>query len=108
MSVWQTVPTTNQALCGADGELISIAIGVEPADLESLLETLASLSFPVNPEIYHGAKPKTIVEFPAYAGDLNEIRRALREAGFDSSAVTVRGMLEEIHARAALAGPVSG
>lgn len=99
MSVWQTIPASNPSLRGADGELISISIPVEPSGLEDLLETLAGLSFPVNPEIDHAAAPGTLVEFPAYAGDLDEVIRTLRKAGFDTAHVKVRDMLEEIHAR---------
>jgi hypothetical protein len=103
MSVWQATPAPDPPLCGAGGELISVSISVEPSGLEDLLETLALLSFPVNPEIDHAAQPDTIVEFPAYAGDLDEVLRALENAGFDRSRVTVRSMLEEIHARSAVA-----
>lgn len=103
MSVWQTVPASNLSLRGVDGELISISIPVEPSGLEELLETLASLSFPINPEIDHAAAPGTVVEFPAYAGDLEEVTSALRRSGFDASRIRVRGMLEEIHARYASA-----
>jgi hypothetical protein len=99
MSVWQTIPASNPSLRGADGELISISIPVEPSGLEDLLETLAGLSFPVNPEIDHAAAPGTLVEFPAYVGDLDEVIRTLRKAGFDTAHVKVRDMLEEIHAR---------
>ena len=103
MGVWQTVPSTSFSLVGTDGELISVSIPVEPSSLEDLLEALATLEFPVNPEIYHEAEPATVVEFPAYAGDLGAIRDALRRSGFDSGAIRVRGMLEQIHSRAAAA-----
>lgn len=103
MGVWQTVSATSSTLVGTDGELISVSIPVEPSSLEDLLEALASLEFPVNPDIYHEAEPATVVEFPAYAGDLSAIRDALRRSNFDASAIRVRGMLEQIHSRAAAA-----
>ena len=56
MSVWPSVPSTHSpALRGSDGELVSVSVTVEPRDLEDLLEALAALDFPVNPQIYHDA-----------------------------------------------------
>ena len=51
MSVWPVTPS----LSTAEGTLISISIDVEPHSLESLLDALAQISFPVNPQIYHDA-----------------------------------------------------
>lgn len=110
MSVWpktSSVPATS--LSGRDGDLISVSIGVDPRYLESLLETLAQVSFPINPQIYHDAavvyvysdgqeqtESTTLVEFPAYGGQLEEVRAALAAHGFDPATVEVTGMLEEI------------
>jgi hypothetical protein len=82
MSVWQ--------LSGSEGALVSVSLTVSPRDLEGVLEELSTLDFPVNPQIYHGARvvylypngreenePATIVEFPAYEARLPEIRQAL-------------------------------
>ena len=93
MSVWQCVPSASP-LCGSEGELVSVSISVNPRDLEALLDALAHVDFPINPQIYHAAK--TTVEFPAYAGGLRQVRDALAEAGFEPEAVRVKGMLEEI------------
>lgn len=108
MSVW---PHTPAALSGSSGALISISIDVQARDLESLLETLARLSFPVNPQIYHDAamvyvfpdgrretESATLVEFPAYANLLPEVRQALTAFGFDPGCLQVTDMLSEIHA----------
>jgi hypothetical protein len=108
MSVW---PHTPAALSGSSGALISISIDVQARDLESLLETLARLSFPVNPQIYHDAvmvnvfpdghretESATLVEFPAYASLLAEVREALASSGFDPGCLQVTDMLSEIHA----------
>jgi hypothetical protein len=88
MSVW---------LSGREGELVSVSISVDPRDLEALLESLASVKFPVNPQIHHGAR--TSVEFPAYAGDLGQVRTCLEAGGFDPGSIRVVSMLEEIHSR---------
>ncbi len=109
MSVWPPEPSA--ALSGSDGALASLSIDVDPRFLESLLEALARLSFPVNPQIYHEAEmvyryadgheeteAATLVEFPAYAGQLKEVREALAAFGFDPSSVYVTWMLAEIHA----------
>ncbi len=54
------------------GELLMVRVGVEARDLEEVLETLAGLDFPVNPELYPcGAL--TTIEFPTYAHQLEEI-----------------------------------
>jgi len=112
MSVWSSVPPTHSpALHGSEGELVSVSVTVEPRDLEDLLEALAALDFPINPQIYHDAavvyvdrgggqreEPATIVEFPAYAGGLPKIRSVLEASGFGSQAVSVSPMLDEIRA----------
>ena len=74
-----------------------------------LLEALAGVAFPVNPQIYHDAavvsrfadgheasQAITLVEFPAYAGKLEEVRRSLAAFGFDPVCIQVTAMLEEI------------
>ena len=109
MSVWS--PAAAAALSGAEGELISVSIDVDPRFLESLLEALARVSFPINPQIYHEAamvylyadghretEAVTLVEFPAYAGQLDEVRAGLSAFGFDPARVQVTAMLDEIHA----------
>ena len=110
MSVWpKTLPAT-ASLSTAEGTLVSISIHVEPHCLESLLEALAQVSFPINPQIYHDAamvyryadgreetESITLVEFPAYAGRLDEVRRGLEAYRFDAECVRVTAMLDEIH-----------
>ena len=93
-----------------EGHLLLVSIAVEPRRLESLLETLAQLAFPVNPEIYHEARvvyqyadgreeceTATLVEFPSYEGHLGEVREWLSTAGFDPGCVLAINMLDEIH-----------
>lgn len=84
----------NPLLQGSEGELISVQVAVDPKTLEELLESLASLSFPVNPQIYHGVP--TRVEFPAWKGRLSEIQHVLKNAGFDPDGVEICDMLETI------------
>jgi len=98
------------ALCGREGTLVSVSISVDPRHLESALEALAQLSFPINPQIYHDAaliyryadyheetEPTTLVEFPAYEAQLDDVRAALAAYGFDRGCLHVTAMLDEIH-----------
>jgi len=64
------------ALFGREGELISLSIATEPKLLEELLEALASLDFPVNPQLYH-RPAEVLVEFPAYSNQVEHVREAL-------------------------------
>src|SRR2546430_9943533 len=99
MSVWQCTPSA-APLCGSEGELVAVSISVSPRDLEALLEGLARVDFPINPQIYHAGSDAsgagTIVEFPAYAGGLTQVRDALAAAGFDPDSLRVRSMLDQI------------
>jgi len=119
MSVWPPTPTA--PLAGAGGVLVSVSIDVEARDLESLLEALARVSFPVNPQIYHEAamiyvypdgrqetRPVTLVEFPAYSGQLEELRAALAAFGFDPERAQVNDMLSDIHAELQAETPPPG
>lgn len=109
MCAWSESITPQPALHGTSGELVSVRIAVEPRLLETLLEALSEVSFPINPEIYHQAvvvcitdggrresKPATLVEFPAYRDGLAEVRQALEAHGLDPAAIQVRSMLSEI------------
>ena len=94
MSVWPECGTPSPALRGIEGELLSLRITIEPRLLE---QALAGLEFPINPQIYHDPA-STAVEFPAWAGRLDEVREALRRSGFDPAVLSVRNMLEDIRA----------
>jgi len=96
-------------LATSEGALISVSIAVQPKDLESLLDALAALDFPVNPGIFHEAavvsrfadgheetELTTLVEFPAYSDRVAEVRRAVVACGLDPAGIQVTGMLEEI------------
>ena len=69
------------ALFGQQGELVSLSVATEPKLLEDLLETLASLDFPVNPQLYH-RPAQVLVEFPAYSSQVEQVSDALRREGF--------------------------
>ncbi len=111
MNVWpEAAAGGRRALVGSEGELVSVSIAVKPQFLESVLEVLAGLPFPVNPQIYHegstvrvamdgrrDVEPATVVEFPAYASRLDPIRAALAAAGFDPGSVWARGVLDQLH-----------
>ena len=109
MSVWPNTPPAAPSLSTAEGALISVSIDVKPHCLESLLEALALVSFPINPQIYHDAalvyryadgreetESITMVEFPAYEARLAEVRHSLQAYGFEPDCVHAIGMLEEI------------
>jgi hypothetical protein len=110
MSVWPKPLPAGPLLLGSEGELISVSIEVDPRRLEALLEALAQVPFPINPEIFHDAavvyrypggreriQNVTLVEFPAFSSRLAEVRRALEANGFDPADAHAAGMLEEIH-----------
>ena len=101
MSVWP--------LATSEGQLVSVSVRVRANELESLLEALARVSFPINPQIYHDAavvyrypddreetESATLVEFPAYEARLDEVRAALSAYGFDPAAMLVVDMLDQI------------
>jgi hypothetical protein len=100
MSVWSTVVGATLPLLGTEGALVSVSISVEPPRLEALLDALAHLDFPINPQIYHDAgpatHPATMVEFPAYEKRLPEIRGMLETCGFPAKSVAATAMLDSI------------
>ena len=110
MSVWPSGIASAPALSSSEGTLVSVSVTVDPRYLEDLLDALARLEFPINPQIYHdGAvrylyadgheetEPTTIVEFPAYAGRLPQIRQTLDAYGFRADSLSVTTMLDHIH-----------
>ena len=106
MSVWPNLEPVSPSLSGSEGALVSVSIRIKPRYLESLLEALAQLPFPINPEIHHEVvEDATLVEFPAYAGRLEDVRSALDAYGFDRSSLHVTSMLDEIQAEAAPESP---
>jgi len=109
MSVWPKTLPVAAALSTAEGALVSVSIHVEPQCLESLLEALAMVSFPINPQIYHDAalvyryadgreesESITMVEFPAYEARLAEVRNSVQAYGFERECIHAIGMWEEI------------
>jgi hypothetical protein len=94
MRLWPDAASLSPALRGEEGDLVSVRISVEPKHLEALLEVLAGLEFPINPQLYHN-HAATVVEFPAWGGRLTEIREALRRAGL-TVGLSVCGILEDI------------
>jgi hypothetical protein len=117
MSVWPKTWSPALSPSGREGDpvsvsindLISVSIPIDPRRLESLLEALAQVGFPVNPQIYHDAamvclypdgreetETVTLVEFPAYRGQLDQVGRALGKGGFDPAGLQVTGMLDRI------------
>ena len=77
---------------GDQGELVSLRIRVDPKHLEDLLEALALLDFPVNPQLYHRPGQVT-VEFPAYSARVGEVEDAVRNHGFNPKSLEVSRIL---------------
>src|SRR4051794_17583295 len=95
MSVWPKPMPECPSLSSSEGDLVSVSIHLEPHDLESLLEALALVSFPINPQIYHEAdmafryadghnkgESAPRVDSPAYEARLDEVRASLSAFGF--------------------------
>ena len=78
-----------------EGELLQLSVLVERRKIEMVLDTLAGLPFPVNPEIVHPetASGPVVVRFPAYGRRLKAILGELAALGFPSDSVRVRGEL---------------
>ncbi|HTW64126.1 MAG TPA: hypothetical protein VME17_05895 [Bryobacteraceae bacterium] len=83
-----TASLPEPALFGQEGELIFLSIATDPRQLEDLLEALASLDFPVNPQLYHRTSDVR-VEFPAYSRQIDRVRETLQREGFDSGGLEV-------------------
>jgi hypothetical protein len=82
----------HSTLFGLEGDLLSLRISVEPRLLEDLLEALAQLDFPVNPQLQH--RPGLVtVEFPAYSARVEDVRGALRSLGFQADSLEVSRVL---------------
>lgn len=107
MSARPDLSTPAAQLAGPEGELITVAIATPARRLEALLDALARLDFPVNPQLYHDAcvvyvradgveieQAAMMVEFPAYASRLPEIRRALECAGLAREALAYLPVLQ--------------
>src|SRR5690242_5654519 len=90
------ISSAHYSLFGSEGELVLLRVTVEPRLLEDLLDVLAHLDFPVNPELQHRPAQVT-VEFPAYQGRVDDVRQAVRMHGFDPAAVKVANMLALAH-----------
>ncbi len=73
--------------------MVLVWVSVEPRQLEDLLEVLAGLEFPVNPELRHRTG-HVLVDFPAYGGHVREIRETLERYGFDPRGLDVFRILE--------------
>ena len=84
------------ALFGLEGELVSLRMTIEPKLLEDLLETLSSLDFPVNPQLFH-RHAQVSVEFPAYSTQVDRVRDALRNNGFNPKSLELSAVLTLTH-----------
>ena len=55
-----TVRVPRASLATSEGALVSVSIHIHPRYLEALLEALARIDFPINPQIYHDAEIVTV------------------------------------------------
>lgn len=69
-----------------EGELLLVRLRVESRYLEEVLESLAALPFPVNPDLQHVGL-YSVVEFPAYSSQLATVKGAV--APFELAVQTV-------------------
>lgn len=88
-------PIDHAALRGPQGELVFVRLSVPQRSLEEALEQLAKATFPVNPEIRH-CYPDSLIEFPAYDGDVEEIRRLLKAEGLEVIGLELASALSAI------------
>ncbi len=77
---------------GSEDELVSLRVSVEPRLLEDLLEVLARLDFPVNPQISHRSAHVT-VEFPVSSRRVDDVRDALSNHNFSAFSLEVNRVL---------------
>jgi hypothetical protein len=82
---------------GLEGDLVSVRILTDPRRLEDLLEALATADFPVNPQLYHQLS-RVVVEFPAYACQIDRLKRLISASGFEEDAMRVHGPLDPMDA----------
>jgi len=78
---------------GIEDELVSLRVSVEPRLLEDLLEVLARLDFPVNPQLSHPPTQVT-VEFPLSSTRVEDVRDALSNHGFSAFNLEVNRVLK--------------
>ncbi|MBX9600519.1 MAG: hypothetical protein K2X35_05935 [Bryobacteraceae bacterium] len=90
-----SVAALDSVLSSSEGELLLLSVEVPARDLEDLLDSLAELSFPINPEIYHG-QPGTRVQFPAFSARLSEVARALGRCGIPAERLRIRAVLSDM------------
>lgn len=89
-----SVAAVNSVLSSPEGELLLLSVEVPARDLEELLDSLAGLSFPINPEIQHG-QPGTRVQFPAFSSRVDEVARALERCGIPAERLRIHAVLSD-------------
>jgi hypothetical protein len=95
MSDLQSPASHPASLRGSEGELVFVRIYADARVLEDVLEALAQAAFPVNPEIRHESR-NSIIEFPAYAPHVAEVRELIRAAQIAGVRVEVADALAAI------------
>jgi hypothetical protein len=65
-------------------ELLFLSIAISPGEVEHLLDSLASLPYPINADLKYD-EWQTRVEFPAYRSWLPEVRSLLASGGFGNA-----------------------
>ncbi|MBM3787004.1 MAG: hypothetical protein FJW30_21820 [Acidobacteria bacterium] len=75
-----------------EGELVLVRVRIESRQLEDVLESLAELPFPVNPDLSHSGI-QSLIEFPAFAARIDAVRKTLESFGAE---LTTQSMLAAI------------
>ena len=95
MSITPAMAFPSAVLRGVEGELVLVRVAIEPRHLEDLLECLAEVPFPINPQIIHGLP--TVVEFPAYESRVTEVSDSLGRSGIAIGSFDVVRMIERLN-----------
>jgi hypothetical protein len=90
--LWESKMEFSLGPVGTEDELVSLRVSVEPKLLEDLLEALARLDFPVNPQVYHRPAQVTVV-FAASSTRVDDVRDALSNHGFSAPSLEVSRVL---------------
>jgi hypothetical protein len=76
-------------------DLLSVSIAVSPLEIEHLLDALARLPYPINPDLRY-EEWRTRVDFPAWRSWLGDLGAMLAQEQFDSAELAFRRSLEGI------------
>jgi hypothetical protein len=74
-------------------ELSSVTISIAPRDIERLLDALAQLPHPINPDLRY-EEWLTHVDFPAWNSWVDDLRQLLEKEGFHGARLRCRPAID--------------